>query len=111
MVSRNMSACLMFAVTLLILKQQQANAQGPIAIVRSILQNNVVGAPVVHKVTQWDFDPEVSQKRRAQFYELHGYRAEKLIERLGLGIDGHAEERLQQQRARDAGKLGGQMYP
>lgn len=42
--------------------------------------------------------------------QLHGYRGDKLIERLGLGIDGHAEERLQQQRARDAGKLNGVIY-
>lgn len=98
---------MMFAVTLLIITQHRTNAQGPIGIIRSILQNNIVGAPVVHKVSEWDFDPEISQKRRSQFYELHGYRADKLIERLGLGIDGHAEERLQQQRARDAGLLNG----
>ncbi|XP_037035171.1 uncharacterized protein LOC119073671 isoform X1 [Bradysia coprophila] len=108
--SRKFSVCLMFAVTLLILTQHRTNAQGPIALIRSILQNNLVGAPVVHKVSEWDFDPEISQKRRAQFYELHGYRADKLIERLGLGIDGHAEERLQQQRARDAGQLNGVIY-
>lgn len=58
------------AVVLLIITQHRTNAQGPIAIVRSILQNNIVGAPVVHKVTEWDFDPEISQKRRAQFYEV-----------------------------------------
>lgn len=44
------------------------------------------------------------------FAQLHGYRGEKLIERLGLGIDGHAAERLAQQRARDNGKLGGVIY-
>lgn len=38
---------------------------------------------------------------------MNGFRGERLIERLGLGVDGHAAERLAQQRARDAGKLGG----
>lgn len=61
---------LKFAVIFLIVTQHQTNAQGPIGLIRSILQNNIVGAPVVHKVTQWDFDPEVSQKRRTQFYEV-----------------------------------------
>lgn len=44
------------------------------------------------------------------FLKLHGYRGEKLIERLGLGIDGYADERLAKQQARDAGKLGGVIY-
>lgn len=41
---------------------------------------------------------------------MHGYRAEKLIERIGLGIDGHEEQRKEYQRARDSGKLGGVIY-
>lgn len=39
-------------------------------IIRNLLQNNVVGSPVVHKTTEWEFDPEVSLKRRDQFYEV-----------------------------------------
>lgn len=38
---------------------------------------------------------------------MNGFRGEKLIERLGLGVDGYAADRLAQQQARDAGKLGG----
>lgn len=39
--------------------------------------------------------------------KVNGFRGEKLIERLGLGVDGYAADRLAQQQARDAGKLGG----
>ncbi|XP_059612644.1 uncharacterized protein LOC132259115 [Phlebotomus argentipes] len=70
-----------------------------------LIQDNVAGAPIIHKQQEFDFDPDVSVKRRQQFYDLHGYRADKLIERLGLGIDGKAEERLVQQRIRDQGRL------
>lgn len=44
---------------------------GQVQIIRSLIQNNVVGAPVVHKVTEWEFDPDVSIKRRDQFYEVN----------------------------------------
>lgn len=47
------------------------NADGPVGFVRNLLQNNLVGAPVVHKHSEWDFDPEVSMKRRKQFYEVY----------------------------------------
>ncbi|XP_055707665.1 uncharacterized protein LOC129804425 isoform X2 [Phlebotomus papatasi] len=70
-----------------------------------LIQDNVAGAPVIHQQQEFDFDPDVSVKRRQQFYEIHGYRADKLIERLGLGIDGKAQERLIQQRIRDQGRL------
>lgn len=48
----------------------QVNADGPFQIIRNLLQNNLVGAPVIHKITTWDFDPEVSVKRREQFQEV-----------------------------------------
>lgn len=41
---------------------------------------------------------------------MNGYRGEKYIERVGLGIDGHEEERREQQRIRDHGKLQGVIY-
>jgi hypothetical protein len=40
------------------------------SIVRELLQWNVAGIPAYHQVTEWDFDPDVSQKRREQFYEV-----------------------------------------
>lgn len=42
--------------------------------------------------------------------QVNGYRGEKYIERIGLGIDGHEEERREQQRNRDYGKLQGVIY-
>lgn len=80
---------------------------GQLNIIKDIVQYNLAGLPVVHKVRHFDFDPDVSLRRRKEFEAIHGEKAEKLIERLGLGIDGNAEERLQQQRARDEGHLGG----
>lgn len=46
------------------------HADGPFQIIRNLLQNNVVGAPVVHQTSEWNFDPEVSLKRREQFQEV-----------------------------------------
>lgn len=77
---------------------------GPIA---TFLRTNVVGFPVIHDKQTWIFDPDVSQRRRKQFFELHGDKAVKLIERLGLGIDGYEDQRLRAQRQRDEGHLNG----
>lgn len=61
----------MFLAILLNGQQSSVSAQGPLGYLRTILQNNIAGAPVNHKVTEWDFDPEVSMKRRQQFYEVN----------------------------------------
>lgn len=42
--------------------------------------------------------------------QSHGYLGEKYIERVGLGIDGREEERREQQRTRDHGRLQGVIY-
>lgn len=86
------------------------HADGPVAIVTNLIQNNLLGAPVVHEITKWDFDPEVAIKRREVFQHIYGFRGEKLIEKMGVGIDGHHNERLAQQRARDDGLLGGSIH-
>jgi hypothetical protein len=39
-------------------------------IIRTLVQWNVAGIPLVHKKVEYDFDPDVSQKRREQFYEV-----------------------------------------
>lgn len=79
----------------------------PIGPVRSFIQTNFVGLPVIHDKQTWIFDPDVSLKRRKQFIELNGDKGDRLIERLGLGIDGNEDERLERQRKRDEGHLGG----
>lgn len=43
---------------------------GVYSIIRELLQWNVAGIPTIHQKTEWDFDPDVSQKRREQFYEV-----------------------------------------
>lgn len=62
---------------------------------------------MIHDKKLWVFDPDVALKRRRNFIELHGDKGDKLIERLGLGIDGNDQERLAKQRERDEGHLGG----
>ncbi|XP_012157810.1 uncharacterized protein LOC101456629 [Ceratitis capitata] len=79
-----------------------------VRLLTETLQNNVAGEPITHVRTEWDFDPEVSQKRRVLFYETHGYRAAKFIERIGLGLDGREEERRAAQQVRDIGRLNGE---
>lgn len=85
-------------------------ADGPVTIITNLIQNNLVGAPVVHEITQWDFDPEVAVKRRELFQQANGFRGEKLIERIGLGVDGLHNVRLAVQRERDDGLLGGTIH-
>lgn len=85
-------------------------ADGPIAILRNLIQNNLLGVPAVHEVTEWDFDPEVAIKRRELFQRTNGFRGEDLIERIGLGVDGLHNERLQIQQQRDEGLLGGTIH-
>lgn len=77
---------------------------GPIG---TLIQSNLVGFPVIHDQQTWIFDPDIGFRRRKQFIELNGDKAEKLIERFGLGIDGNEENRLRRQRIRDEGHLGG----
>lgn len=79
-----------------------------VRILTETLQNNVAGEPVTHERTKWDFDPEAAYKRRALFYEVNGYRAGKFIERIGVGMDGHQEERRAAQASRDYGRLNGE---
>lgn len=43
---------------------------GVFSIIRDILQWNVAGIPIIHQNVEYDFNPEVSQKRREQFYEV-----------------------------------------
>ncbi|CAH1115514.1 unnamed protein product [Psylliodes chrysocephalus] len=81
-----------------------------LSIVRDLVQFNIAGHPVLHKDQKWPFDPEVGIRRSRQYQELNGYLGEKAIERLGLGIDGLDRERLEAQKLRDAGHLGGVDY-
>ncbi|XP_023174843.2 uncharacterized protein LOC111602127 [Drosophila hydei] len=79
-------------------------------LITETLQNNVAGEPITHVRTDWDFDPEAARKARTLYYEKNGYRSEKFIERLGVGLDGRHEERRQEQRERDVGRLNGEHF-
>jgi hypothetical protein len=79
-------------------------------LVRDFVQYNVGGIPLTHQTQTYDFDPDIALKRREQFVELNGDKSEKLIERIGLGVDGKQQERLAAQQARDEGHLNGINY-
>lgn len=81
-----------------------------LTVIRDLIQFNLVGHPVIHKTVDYVFDPDVGKRRSRQYRELNGFHGEKAIERLGLGIDGRDLERLEQQRKRDEGQLGGINY-
>ncbi|XP_025193884.1 uncharacterized protein LOC112593615 [Melanaphis sacchari] len=66
-----------------------------------LIQNNVLGAADFHRQQSWPFDPNVSGRRAHEFIALHGDKSERLIERIGLGVDGRQEERREQQAIRD----------
>nr|XP_026492036.1 uncharacterized protein LOC113397788 [Vanessa tameamea] len=92
------------SMSALLYRRVQPEPAGPIG---TFLQTNLIGFPVIHESQAWIFDPDVSSRRRKEFIELNGDKAAKLIERLGLGIDGYGEQRLKMQRQRDQGHLGG----
>ncbi|XP_060834313.1 uncharacterized protein LOC132917547 [Rhopalosiphum padi] len=66
-----------------------------------LIQNNVLGTAAFHRQQSWPFDPNVSARRAPEFIALHGDKSERLIERIGLGIDGRQQERREQQMVRD----------
>ncbi|KAL4709648.1 hypothetical protein ACJJTC_007379 [Scirpophaga incertulas] len=84
--------------------------QGPVGPIALFIRTNFVGDPVIHNKVTWIFDPYVGIRRSKQFVALNGDKGERLIEKLGLGIDGREEEYLLRQRARDEGHLGGLNY-
>ncbi|XP_015372192.1 PREDICTED: uncharacterized protein LOC107167582 [Diuraphis noxia] len=67
----------------------------------SLIQNNVLGTAEFHRQQSWPFDPNVSARRTHEFVALHGDKSERLIERIGLGLDGRQHERREQQVVRD----------
>ncbi|KAB0803885.1 hypothetical protein PPYR_00855 [Photinus pyralis] len=85
----------------LILCVLAANCCATINLVKDLLQFNVAGHPVVHKDVEYLFDPNIGVERSRFYQEVNGVYGEKAIERLGLGIDGKENERLQQQKIRD----------
>ncbi|XP_073845333.1 uncharacterized protein [Musca autumnalis] len=79
-------------------------------LISDLLSNNVAGAPVLHERTDWNFDPEAARNSRAIYYETHGFRGEKFIERIGVGEDGKQDERRAEQQQRDYGRLNGEHW-
>ncbi|XP_045762968.1 uncharacterized protein LOC123865780 [Maniola jurtina] len=84
-----------------------AREQVPVGPIATFIRTNIVGFPVLHESQKWVFDPDIALKRRKEFIQVNGDKGEKLIEKLGLGIDDRKEERLKSQRERDEGHIGG----
>ncbi|KAG5885042.1 hypothetical protein JTB14_033361 [Gonioctena quinquepunctata] len=99
---------IMFKTLLIIILISSASAQ--LGIIRDLIEFNIAGHPILHKDQKWSFDPDVGKRRSRQYQEINGILGEKAIETLGLGIDGYDRERLEQQRVRDQGHLGGVDY-
>ncbi|KAL3286266.1 hypothetical protein HHI36_000776 [Cryptolaemus montrouzieri] len=80
------------------------NCQG---IIKDVIQYNIAGIPILHKTIPFPFDPDAGSKRSIEYQAVNGRYGEKAIERLGLGTDGRQLERLEEQRRKDEGQLGG----
>lgn len=74
-----------------------------VSLIATLIQDNVAGNPLIYKNQQWPFHPDEGTKRNPEFEALHGHRSYNLVERLGLGNDGHQAERKYQQTIRDLG--------
>lgn len=92
---------------LLFYRHVESSEHVPVGPIGAFIQTNLVGFPVLHEPQKWVFDPDIALRRRKEFIRENGDKAEKLIEKFGLGIDDRQEERLMSQRARDEGHLGG----
>uniref|UniRef100_A0A182JQA7 Uncharacterized protein n=1 Tax=Anopheles christyi TaxID=43041 RepID=A0A182JQA7_9DIPT len=44
-----------------------------VRLLTDFIQNNVAGIPLIHKTEEYDFDPEISKKRRELYYEVSIY--------------------------------------
>lgn len=82
---------------------QVRNSNAVIKLITTLIRDNVAGQPIIHQTQHWPFHPEDGAKRNPEFEAIHGHRSYYLIERLGLGQDGHQEERKYQQMIRDLG--------
>ncbi|XKL64462.1 hypothetical protein PGB90_004548 [Kerria lacca] len=74
-----------------------------IKILTTLIRDNVAGHPIIHQNQHWLFQPEEGSKNNPVFEAVNGHRSYYLIEKLGLGMDGHQEERKYQQMIRDLG--------
>ncbi|XP_077295954.1 uncharacterized protein LOC143918119 [Arctopsyche grandis] len=99
-----------FILVTLLLAYNIKEANSQLEAIRDFIQINIAGVPVLHQQSQWEFDPDISLKRRALWEEVNGIKGEKLIDRLGLGMDGKEAERREQHRIKDNGHLGGLNY-
>jgi hypothetical protein len=70
-------------------------------IIRQLIQNNLAGPPGNFQVVSWKFDPNVADRRRVEFEQKYGVHGQKLIARLGQGVDAYHEERRVKQIERN----------
>ncbi|CAH2230292.1 uncharacterized protein LOC120625472 [Pararge aegeria] len=95
------------SLSVLCYRQLESAEHVPAGPIGQFIQTNLIGFPLLHESQKWVFDPDVALKRRKDFIAVNGDKAEKLIEKLGLGLDDRREDRLKRQRARDEGHVGG----
>lgn len=57
--------------SLVILTKHQCEAGVVQELLRTVVQGGLAGFPIVHQEQTFDFDPEISQKRRSLYYEVN----------------------------------------
>lgn len=43
-------------------------------VIRDTVQSNIAGLPIAHQISTFEFDPDVSIKRRPQYYEVNSIK-------------------------------------
>ncbi|XP_033323335.1 uncharacterized protein LOC117218798 [Megalopta genalis] len=59
---------------------------GVLTFLTDFIQQNLVGTPVIHEKTEWDFDPEVGKQRRIRYEQENGRYGEIAIAKNGMGV-------------------------
>lgn len=57
-------------VILAVLNKHQCEGGIVQELLRTVIQGGLAGYPIVHEEQNYEFDPEISQKRRSLFYEV-----------------------------------------
>ncbi|XP_043590079.1 uncharacterized protein LOC122571011 [Bombus pyrosoma] len=56
------------------------------SFIHDLVQYNVAGIPLIHKKTQWNFDPEDGKQRRIRYEKENGRHGEIAIAKVGMGV-------------------------
>ncbi|XP_033209236.1 uncharacterized protein LOC117168026 [Belonocnema kinseyi] len=92
-----MGALTYILVTCLLLQHTEVLALPIWNLVHDVIQWNLVGIPIIHQKTNWNFDPRLGEYRRGKYVQENGDLGKDLIKRLGQGVDVTPPIRLSKQ--------------